>query len=282
VSEQEKLDKDSSQPLFLQLENLVRNWIDDGSLAPGDRIPSEHDLARTHEISRMTARRAVDTLVREGLLFRRPGKGTYVSEKVQWPGATIFSFSTAMASLGLAVTTRVVELTLAQATGRVARDLGVAEDEEIVRLIRLRRLDGEPAAIHTSYMAREYYPSILGADLVTTPLNRVMEEISGRRLVNSRDYVEVTLARQDEAALLEIHAGAPLFLIRGLVFSELGRSERATKSLFRGDLFHLTIAGGGLEVKASLVSRRTGSGNGSAGRGQEWPGSRYGFGEPHG
>jgi GntR family transcriptional regulator len=280
MSEESKLNRDSPQPLFLQLQNLLRGQIDEGSLAPGDRISSEHELSREHGISRMTARRALDTLVMEGLLFRRPGKGTYVSEKVQWPGATIFSFSTAMTSLGLTVTTRVVELTLAAATANIARDLGVAPGDQIVRLARLRRVEGEPVALHTSYMGIEYYPAILHADLVTTPLNKVMEQIRGRLIVNSRDYVEVTLARPEEATLLEIPEGAPLLLVRGLVFSDRWRPERATKSLFRGDRFRFTIEGGTLQVKApnwdssADGTLQADTGSRPAGRGQEWPGPR--------
>jgi GntR family transcriptional regulator len=280
MSEESKLDRSSAQPLFVQLDNLLRGQIETGVLAPGDRIPSEHELSREHGISRMTARRALDTLVMEGILFRRPGKGTYVSEKVQWPGATIFSFSTAMASLGLVVTTRVVELTLAAPTAAIARDLGVGQGEQIVRLTRLRFIEDEPVALHTSYMAREYYPAIRHADLVSTPLNKVMEAISGRRFANSRDYVEVTLAHPEEAALLQIPTGAPLLLVRGLVFSDRGHPERATKSLFRGDRFRFTIEGGTLEVKsadgeASMDGTwQLDTGTRSAGRGQEWPGPR--------
>jgi len=280
MSEELKLDRDSPQPLFQQLDNLLRGQIEDGSLGPGDRIPSEHELSREHGISRMTARRALDTLVMEGLLFRRPGKGTYVSEKVQWPGATVFSFSTAMRSQGLVVATRVVELMLAGPTPAIARDLGVGLGEQIVRLTRLRLLEGEPVALHTSYMPREYYPAIRHADLVTTPLNKVMEAISGRRIVNSRDYVEVTLANPEEAVLLEIPAGAPLLLVRGLVFSDRGTAERATKSLFRGDRFRFTIEGGTLEVKsvdgkASVDGTwEFDTGAQSAGRGEQWPGPR--------
>ena len=280
MSEESKLDRDSPQPLFLQLDNLLRSQIKEGSLTPGDRIPSEHELSREHGISRMTARRALDTLVMEGLLFRRPGKGTYVSEKVQWPGATVFSFSTAMASLGLAVTTRVVELTLDTPSESIARDLRVGQGEQIVRLTRLRLIEGQPVALHTSYMSREYYPAIRHADLVTTPLNKVMEAISGRRIINSRDYVEVTLAHPEEAALLEIPAGSPLLLVRGLVLSERGHPERATKSLFRGDRFRFTIEGGTLEVKsasgnASLDGTwQVDAGAQPAGRGEQWPGPR--------
>jgi GntR family transcriptional regulator len=280
MAEEPKLNRHSPQPLFLQLQNLLRGRIDDGSLAPGDKISSEHELSREHGISRMTARRALDTLVMEGLLFRRPGKGTYVSEKVQWPGATIFSFSTAMAALGLSVTTRVVEVGPAAPAASIARDLGVAPGEQIVRLTRLRRVEGEAVALHTSYMGMEYYPAILHADLVSTPLNKTMEQISGRRFVNSRDYVEVTLARPEEARPLEIPEGAPLLLVRGLVFSDRWHPERATKSLFRGDRFRFTIEGGALQVKApNWDSSADGTwqadtGSRPAGRGEEWPGPR--------
>jgi len=276
MSEESQLDRGSAQPLYLQLEILLRKQIEAGLLSPGERVSSEHELSSDHGISRMTARRALDTLVMEGLLFRRPGKGTYVSDKVQWPGATIFSFSTAMASQGLAVITRVVELTLASPTASVARDLGVGAGEQIVRMTRLRLVEGEPVALHTSYMGREYYPAILRADLVTTPLNQTMEAISGRRFVNSRDSIEVTLAQPEEAELLHVARGAPLLLVRGLVFSDRGRVERATKSLFRGDRFRFTIEGGTLEVKSPIGDASAGDSSAAgvdfrpAGHAQSW------------
>jgi GntR family transcriptional regulator len=245
------LDKASAQPLYLQLEALVRGWIDSGEVQQGDRIPSEMDLAETYGISRMTARRAIDTLVIEGLLFRQPGKGTFVAEpKMAWPGPTVFSFSTAMRALGLTVTTTVLDLRLIPATPRIANDLRIPKQQRVILLRRLRHVENEPMAIHISYIPPGPFVRLLDEDLTSRPLNKVMEEISGLRIVASQDYVEATLARPDEAKLLRIRQGAPVLLIRGVVCAEGDVPVRSTKSLFRGDHFRFFVsADNPIEVK---------------------------------
>lgn len=272
------LDKTSAQPLYVQLEDLIRSWIESGKLSPGDRIPSELELAETHAISRMTVRRAIDVLVMEGILFRQPGKGTFVAEpKMPWPGPTVFSFSTVMRGLGLSVSTQVLDLKLVPAPLRVARDLQLSPQEQVVLLRRLRFVENEPMAIHTSYIPGNYFPALLDEDLTSKPLNKVMEEVSGLRIVASHDYVEATMARPDEAALLEIREGAPVLLVRGIVYSEQGLPVRATKALFRGDHFRFYLAAGNvIQVKPPNAERIV------AGAGEQWLGPRSGAGEAAG
>jgi GntR family transcriptional regulator len=237
------LDKSSPQPLYLQLEELIRTWIESGKRQPGDRIPSELELASTHDISRTTARRAIETLVMEGLLFRQPGKGTFVAEpKMAWPGPTSLSFSTTMRALGLSVQTRVLDLRLVPATPQLADELGLSPPEQVIFLRRLRSVENEPMGIHTSYITPEPFMPLLERDLTSQPLNQVMEEVSGLHIVGSCDYVEAALARPDEAKLLGIRTGAPLLFLRGVVYAEGQVPVRATRSLFRGDHFRFFVA----------------------------------------
>ncbi|MBC7233349.1 MAG: GntR family transcriptional regulator [Chloroflexi bacterium] len=262
------LDKTSAQPLYLQIEELLRGWIESGKLRPGDRIPSELELAQTYGISRMTARRAIDTLVMEGILFRRPGKGTFVAQpKTPFAPLTVFSFSTAMRTLGLFVSTKVLNLELVAAPPRVARDLQLPPQEEVIFLRRLRYVENQPMAIHISYIPKERFLRLLDEDVTSRPLNKVMEEISGLRIVASRDYVEAALARPDEASLLGIRQGAPLLLIRGIVYAEGELPVRSTKSVFRGDHFRFFVAGNNL-----LEVKLPGRVRGEAQAGEEWVG----------
>jgi len=257
-----KLDKDSARPIYLQLEDLLRNQVDTGELQPGDRVPSELELANVYNISRMTARRAVDALVADGLMIRQPGKGTFVAtDKVSFAGATLSSFSNTMRALGLLVTSKVIEIEIIKPPPRVSKDLNLSPEQLVVYLRRLRYIDNEPMAIMTSYMPAAYFAGLLDEDLSSQPITQVMERVSGMRFVASRDYIEASLARPEEADLLTIRKGMPVLLARGVVYEERGLPVRSSILVYRGDRFRLSLSaeyGTGTEIKLSERWRATG------------------------
>src|SRR5579863_4285354 len=77
------LNESSPGPLYQQLERKLRDAIREKKLAPGDALPAERDLADQFEVSRITVRKALDSLVGEGLLNRRQGTGTFVAARVE-------------------------------------------------------------------------------------------------------------------------------------------------------------------------------------------------------
>jgi GntR family transcriptional regulator len=238
----ERLNKDDAAPLFEQLEELIRNWIDSGKLKAGDRIPSEFELSDRFKISRMTVRRALDRLVLEGLIVRKAGKGAFVSKgKVSFNPTTIFSFGTAMRSLGHAVRTRVIEQRIVPAPHDAAQGLQIPEGQPVILISRLRRVDDQPAAVATSYLPTQYFESILREDLTELPLSQVMEKVSGLAIVRSDDTFEAALVRPDEAALLGVPENTSTLLVRGVAFTQSGLPVRFTKSVYRGDLFRFQL-----------------------------------------
>jgi DNA-binding GntR family transcriptional regulator len=75
---EESLDYDGPDPLWKQVADIIRGQIKSGELAPGRRVPSENDLTQQYGIARGTAKKALDSLVHEGLVRRVQGKGTFV------------------------------------------------------------------------------------------------------------------------------------------------------------------------------------------------------------
>ena len=198
---------------------MLRNQIENGILSPGDRLPPENALAEEYGISRMTARRATEGLVTEGILVRHPGKGTFVADdKVPFMATTLSSFSGTMRALGLAVTSKVIELDLVEPPPRVLNDLKLIAQQRAVFLRRVRYINGEAIAIMSSYMPEQYFQALRAADLSHQPITQVMEAASGLKIVKADDYLEASLARAEEAALLEIRVGAPVFLGRGILY----------------------------------------------------------------
>jgi GntR family transcriptional regulator len=242
----------SPVPLYIQIEEELRGLIRSGQLGPMAKVLSEAELSSRFRVSRMTARKALDRLVADGVLFRQPGKGTFVAQaKIPHGASQRLSFSAAMRSLGLPTATRVLESGQVPAPSNIALAIGVPPASTVVFLRRLRSVDAEPAAIHMSYLPPRF-SAILDRDL-TGSLFDLMSALGGR-VEHSRDMLEAVTATSEDAALLGLPQGAPLIFIHGTAFASSGEPLRYSESLYRGDRFRFSVDDTGaldmrLEVK---------------------------------
>lgn len=230
---------DAVIPKYLLIERTIRQEIADGILKPHDRLASETELSERFNASRMTARKAVDQLVRDGLVHRRPGMGTFLTGvKIQHRLSTQISFSAAMDALGLSHSTRVLDARPTIADALVSHKLGIDPGETVVKIRRLRVVEGEAAAIHTMYLPIGY-AAILEEDLrgSLTDLMRLHEA----KVDEAQDLVEAAVATTEEAQLLGIEPKAPLLRITGVGRSGAGRILRYTEATYRGDRFRFSV-----------------------------------------
>jgi GntR family transcriptional regulator len=232
----------SPVPLYIQIEEELRGLIDSGTLGPLAKVPSEAELSARFKVSRMTARKALDRLVGDGVLFRQPGKGTFIAEsKISHGPSLQLSFSAAMSALALKTSTRVLEAALVPAPSNVAKALGAPVGGTTVFVRRLRSVGGVPAAIHMSYLPSRFSP-VLKQDL-TGSLFDLMSALGGRA-DTARDMLEAVAATGDDAALLKVERGAPLVFIHGTAYSATGEPLRYTEALYRADRFRFSVDGG--------------------------------------
>ena len=210
-----------------------------GELGSLEQVPSETDLAEHFSVSRMTARKALDRLVADGMLFRQPGKGTFVAPtKIAHGASQGLSFSAAMKQQGLDCETQVLEAEIVGAPSNVARALSLPAGAQAIFLRRLRIVDGEPAAIHLSYMPARL-SALLDSDL-SGSLSDLMSHV-GARVERSEDSVEAVLATGEEAKLLDVRPGSPLVLIRGIAFSASNEPIRYTEALYPGARWQFSL-----------------------------------------
>jgi GntR family transcriptional regulator len=226
-------------PLYLQIEEELRDQIESGRLGPLAQVPSESELADTFGVSRMTARKALERLVGDGMLFRQPGKGTFVAPLKLAHGASQgLSFSAAMRAQGLRCATHVLEAGLVRAPSNVARTLGLPVGAQAVAMRRLRIVEDVPVAIHMSYLPAGL-SSLLDADL-SGSLSELMASV-GARVERSEDTVEAVLATGDEAELLHVSQGAPLVFIRGTAYAATNEPVRFTEALYPGERWRFRL-----------------------------------------
>jgi GntR family transcriptional regulator len=197
-------------------------------------------LQRTYNTSRGTVRRAVDELVRQGYVVKKPGKGTFVrstSPILQKMLSELASFTQQLAARGLTSTTRLLSagrIRAAEAEGRVQEGFGLA-DEEVIQIRRLRLGDGVPLAIQTVYLLPAFCPGILEEDL--SHLFRLYETRYGVRINTADEIIRVGQAAEDEAALLEIAPGDPVVIRDRISLTRDGEPFEVLHSVDRGDRF---------------------------------------------
>lgn len=236
------VDKKSSIPLYLQIQTELMKHIRQGDYEPGQQVPSELEIAAQYGVSRMTARKSLDNLVTKGVLFRRRGKGTYVSDDVVNYGlSTMLSFSRTLEAQGYKITTEMLLKQIINCPENLIQHLHLGMTDDVVMVRRLRSVNEEPAAIHTAYMDSQVYASILDFDLETSSLHDAIYKISGIEVSYTNDWVKADLATTEEAKLLRIVKRSPVLRVEGVAYSVSGQPVRFSRAVFRGDMFSLNV-----------------------------------------
>lgn len=160
------VNKEASRPLYLQIQAVLEEKILSGKWKAGEKAMSENEIAAKYQVSRVTARQAIEKLVAKNMLYRRPGKGTFVSEQgLAYGFSTMLSFSRSLQAKGFTVETRILDQGAVPASEEIAEKLRLTRDAEVVIIRRLRIVDGIPAAIHASYFSARIYSRLINTDV---------------------------------------------------------------------------------------------------------------------
>lgn len=227
------LDSASPTPLYLQLAEGLRTLINEGAVRVGEALPSERELSAMTSISRVTVRKAIDALLREGMLSRRPGSGTYVSTRIEQPASLLAGFSADMANRGSRPGSIWIEKVLANPTPEEAMTLAISPDEQVVRMTRVRTADDEPLAIERAVVPAGFLPDL---DDIGELLYGALTSL-GNRPVRGLQRLQSSLATQAEANLLSIPVGAAILRIERRSYLAGGTPVEFTRSAYRGDRY---------------------------------------------
>lgn len=164
------IDKFSTVPVYLQLEQYLSDQINSGVLRPGDVVPSENELCQQFAISRMTARKAVDYLVRQGKVERRRGQGTFVVQSghnvhISLPLDKHLSSSEVTVGLSEPVVNRLIFLRHQPATQDIADKLRLSPGCEVWFMQRLRLVGDIPFVFEQSWMIKDPFDDLSDEDL---------------------------------------------------------------------------------------------------------------------
>jgi GntR family transcriptional regulator len=237
----------SLRPLYMQVKEALEEWITsglhDGSLCPGDRLPSENELCEKLKISPITVKRALDDLRRQGLIHRIQGRGSFIAErqKIVLPLTRLFSLTDLTLQRGMTPVRHTLSIAEQAASPRLANRLNISEGESVIKLVRVRLMDDKPFAVETTYLPSPLFPDFLALFTDQIPLYDLLAKHYQHQVVRAEDMLEPVLIRSYEARLFEIPVGSLAFLIQRLAYDSQDRPIESTKSVFRGDLVNFAI-----------------------------------------
>lgn len=226
------------EPAYLRIADDLREQIHSGQLAPNDPLPPERDLCVEHDVSRMTARRALTVLESEGLVYRSATRGTFVSEpRVQ---LRLGSFSQEISRAGRQPGAQLIWSETRPASIGVGRALDVSPGADVYALQRLRRSNGEPLALETTYYPADLLPGFLDGDLTGSLWAEARERfhVSAARTTALLEVIalDMTVAEQLDSR----PASAGLLLTRR-TFTAEGRCMEYAQDIYRADRVSLVI-----------------------------------------
>jgi GntR family transcriptional regulator len=229
----QKLDESSSLPLYQQLQRALRQAIENGVIAPDDALPPERDLAEMLGVSRITVRKAIDELADEGLLVRKQGSGTFVTNRVEKNFAKLTSFSEDMRARGREP--RSVWLTKAEGTVTPEESLTLRSSPgtPVFRFHRIRYADDAPMAIEYATVLANCLPSV---EAVETSLYEALEQ-TGNRPVRALQRLRAVLFTAEQAKLLKAQERDAGLLVARVGYLKDGRAVEFSQSYYRGDIY---------------------------------------------
>jgi GntR family transcriptional regulator len=227
-------------PLYEQIEAVLRNRI--STMQPGDRIPSDRDLAVEFNVSFVTARQAVSKLVADGLVTREIGRGTFVaSPRLEKDMSGLTSFTEDMERRGMSVRSEVLECVVAPAAADVAQALRILTGSPVVCIRRIRFADNIPMALETVALSALAFPGLADEDFSQQSLYEVLERRYSVRPAIAQGILGAASPTSDEAQLLGITRNTPLLFARRTAYDEQYNPIEHGESRYRSDRYEIPI-----------------------------------------
>ncbi len=234
----------SPLPLYVQIKEILKKLILNGSYGPHEKLPSENELMKRFGVSRITVRQALRDLHAEGLVFSSQGKGTFVSKpKAVQDVLKLEGFGEAMHSKGYDTSATVLDINdRCRPPKAVKEAFSLEGNEPVLEIKRIRYLNHKPVSYDISY-----FPEALGYRLkkldLTQDIFPTIENQLGIPLGRADYRLEAQLADSSVAKLLEIKSGSPIMWVERLTHDQSGNPVDFEYLHFVGDAyqFHFNV-----------------------------------------
>ncbi len=226
-------------PVYLKLKDDINNKIHNGTYKKDTRLPSENALCKEWGISRMTVRRALDELTREGVLYRTRGSGTFVAAN-RFSQCDVMNFSEMVKMRGAVPATEVLEKTFV-CDEDIALSLHLPKSSVFYKVARLRKADGIPVAVETVFLPLQFCDSPDRLDL-TQSLYHGLKDLYGWTVSRQDLAITAQMPTKEEKEILSIGKGESILRTEGVSLDGEGRALFYEKCVYSGSSYVLHVS----------------------------------------
>ncbi len=208
-----------AKPRYQQLKDLIIDRIASGDLQPSDRVPSEHELVETMNVSRMTANRALRELNDEGYVERIAGRGTFVADlRSQSHLVAVQNIADEIGARGHHHSSSVVRKSRQHARGDVARALHVEQGTDVFHLLLVHAENGSPIQVEDRYVLASFAPDCLGQDFTRVTPSAYLTSVAP--LQEAEQVVRAAMPNAAVRNFLDMQDDEPVLVVLRRTWSE--------------------------------------------------------------
>ena len=233
-------------PLYVQIEHIIKSQIMTGELLPGQQVPPDKVLSEIYDVSTITTRQAILNLAKEGLLTRKQGKGTFVSNK----RSNIRNIMTLSAKGDIedvvpeglsAQKVSVLDIQKIKSPKRIADILSVTDEEELYLIRRTRSDSGAVISYIKNYLPVQFGERITKKDLQHSPMLHILRDKLGLQIRKGRQYIMAVVADYEVANALSTNISSPVLYLETLIFADKEKPIEFVQTFYRSDQYKYTL-----------------------------------------
>ncbi len=231
-------------PRHVQITNWLRSQIETGEFKPDEKLPSENELAKKFDVSRVTIRRALQSLESESIIYRCQGLGSFVSdERAPHNLVRLTDFNEDMAKAGLKASSEVRDFITVEAPYWLSGILDIEEGTKVIQIDRLRLGNDEPVAFDSTWLPILYGQLLDKEKLEKTTIYRQLEDNYDIPIVRGCYRMSANIADDQLASDLKVPKNSPLLTIDRTSFTIGGKAVYYQKRFYRSDkvIYEMTL-----------------------------------------
>ncbi|MGO4382093.1 GntR family transcriptional regulator [Pseudoduganella sp. RAF53_2] len=232
-----KLDSTDTSPLYMQIARKLNEDIGVGRYQVKQALPSERILSEQFNVSRVTIRKAVEELVKLGVVVCIQGSGTFITRQLKRPLSKLSSFTEQMRLRGYDSSSRWLKRAIVTSCPKEQMSLGLSPNDKVVRLERLRLANSKVIAYDLSILPLSAVPN---PNVIGDSLYQYLESV-GNAPARALQHIRATNAPEDVSEYLGLAAGQAVLLITRIGYFNSGKALELTHSYFRSDYYDFVV-----------------------------------------
>lgn len=228
-----KLNNSSQIPLYHQLKQIIIEDIESEKYEVGEQLPTEVELCDNYNVSRITVRRAISDLVDEKILYKKQGKGTFVSEsKIKRELISIGSFSDITTESGKEPSTQILKTKIKKPTKELCETLKINPEDDVLELKRLLSINGEPFIIEISHYPISQYPNLETYISSDQSIYKILRKYYDVEIVKAEKTLDVKLSNDEQSEIFDCDTNSVLYLLRKTALDKRNEVVHVSNSFF--------------------------------------------------